>query len=157
MQNVKREELNAYATLGAGFILLVVLLRTDIGSVLFDEDRLFYKVPSSVPAPALQLKLDYTGGTHVLHMNTTHFVFANLCKIPQAGESLVGHAHVYLDGRKIGSVYEPLAFLPQLSSLSPGNHRLTVSLNILPDHRALMIDGAPVSSEIEFIIPQTGV
>lgn len=156
MQNVNREELTAYATLSFGFLLLVILLRTDIGAALFDEDRLFYKVPASVPAPSLQLELKYTGGTHMLRVKTEHFVFANLCKLPQAGEPLVGHAHVYLDGRKIGSVYEPHAFLPQLATLSPGNHRLTVSLNILPDHRALMIDGVPVSSEIEFVIPQTG-
>jgi len=121
------QELTAYATLCVGFLLLVVLLRADIGSALFDENRLFYKVPDSVPSPALQLDL--------------------------AGEPLVGHAHVYLNGRKIASVFEPRAFLPELSDLAPGKHRLTVSLNILPDHRAIMIDGEPVSSDIDLFIP----
>jgi len=147
------QELTAYATLCVGFLLLVVLLRADIGSALFDENRLFYKVPDSVPSPALQLDLEYTGGAHVLNLNTEHFRFADVCRTPQAGEPLVGHAHVYLNGRKIASVFEPRAFLPELSDLAPGKHRLTVSLNILPDHRAIMIDGEPVSSDIDLFIP----
>jgi len=151
------EELTAYATLCVGFLLLVVSLRTDVGTALFDEDRLFFKVPDSIPKPALRLELNSTGGVQVLRIRTENFVFANMCELPRADEPLVGHAHLYIDGRKIGSVYEPQAFLPQLSELPPGNHRITVSLNILPDHSAITVDGMPVSSDIDFFVADPGV
>jgi len=151
----KSEESAAYAMLIAGFILLVVLLRTDLGTALFDKERLFYKVPLTIPKPELHLELDSTGGSHMLWLHTENFVFANMCKTPKAGESIVGHAHLYINGRKTGSLYEPHVYLPELSELPPGNHKLTVSLNILPDHRSITVNGVPVSADIDFFVAET--
>ena len=127
-------------------------LRTDMGTALFDEDKLFYKVPASVPSPQLEVELSHTGGAHVLRLHTEHFMFANMCKNPQAGESLVGHAHLFLDGRKIATSYDPVALLPKLAA---GKYRLTVSLNLLPDHRTIIVAGEPVSADISFIVPES--
>ena len=152
----KSDEFKAYGLLCAGFLMFVMLLRLDVGTALFDEDRLLFNVPDSVPAPELQLELRATGGIHVLRLHTENFIFANMCKLPKAGEALVGHAHLYIDGRKISSVYEPQVFLPQLTELPPGKHKLTISLNILPDHSAITVDGAPVTSDLDFFVPDTG-
>lgn len=149
----KPGELTAYAILGVGFLGLVLLLRSDFGAALFDEDRLFYRVPASVPAPSLRLEMDEWGGARILRLHTENFRFASYCKVPEAGKPLLGHAHLYVDGRKVASLYEPVAFLPELSA---GEHRLTVSLNLLPDHRTLMVEGVPVSKDMDIRVEDSG-
>nr|CAA6830703.1 MAG: Unknown protein [uncultured Thiotrichaceae bacterium] len=143
---LKPGELTAYSILIAGFLTLVVLLRTDFGTALFDKERLFYVVPASVPTPILQVELDEWGGERILRLHTENFRFANYCKVPETEQPLSGHAHLYIDGRKVMSVYEPVMFLPKLPT---GKYRLTISLNILPDHRAIMVEGKPVSVDMD--------
>jgi hypothetical protein len=126
-------------------IALVALLRADLGQYLVTQDDLFYRLPPSVLAPTLRLRLDKLGSAPVLRLVTENFRFADYCEPPKAGEPIVGHAHLYLNGRKHASVYEPVIFLHHLP---PGEQIVTVSLNVLPDHRTIMVDGMPVSQEL---------
>ena len=73
-------------------------------------------------------------------------VFMSWMKDKMCHDPCCGHAHIYLDGRKIDSVYEPLALPPKLAA---GKYRLAVSSNLLPEHKAILVDRVPVSSEID--------
>jgi len=150
MPRFETAELRAYLVLLLGFLVLVILLRSDLGRYLFDEDSLFYKLPVSVPKPSLRLEVMQWGGSPILRLHTENFVFADYCLPPQSGEPLLGHAHLYLNGRKQTSLYGPFIFL---RDLPPGDHTLTVSLNVLPDHRAIMVDGLPVSTDLRLRLP----
>lgn len=140
----------AYLSLLLTVIGLIALLRSDLGKHLVDEDDLFYKLPSSVPAPSLDLRLARLGNEPVLRLDTENFRFADYCRPPEAGKPLLGHAHLYLNGRKHASLYEPVIFLRYLP---PGEHTLTISLNVLPDHRAIMVNGVPVSRNLRLRLP----
>lgn len=143
---LKPGELTAYSILIVGFVTLVVLLRTDFGTTLFDKEQLFYMVPASMPTPTLRVESGEWAGERILRLHTENFRFASYCKAPETGQPLSGHAHLYVDGRKVMSVYKPVIFIPKLPV---GKHRLTISLNVLPDHRAIMVEGRPVSMDVD--------
>ena len=150
MLQPKAAEAFAYIAVLLAVIVLITLLRSDLGKYLVDEDDLFYKLPSSVPVPSLSLRLSHLGTEPVLRLDTENFRFADYCRPPEAGKPILGHAHLYLNGRKHASLYEPVIFLRHLP---PGEHTLTISLNVLPDHRAIMVDGAPVSRDLRLRLP----
>ncbi len=60
-----------------------------------------------------------------------------------------GHAHVYLNGLKLGRLYEN-SF--DIGSLAAGVYRLRIGLNT-NDHRPYVSDGAPVEAVFDFTIP----
>ena len=60
-----------------------------------------------------------------------------------------GHAHLYLNGLKLGRLYEPTA---SVGALSPGKYFLRIVLNT-NDHRAYSVNGKIVASEWSFEIP----
>lgn len=142
---VKPGELTAYSILVSGFATLVLLLRADFGMALFDKERFFFTVPDSMPAPTLRVELADWGGEQLLRLHTENFRFANYCQTAEIGQSLSGHAHLYVNGRKVASIYEPMTFLPKLPT---GKHRITISLNVLPDHRAILVGSTPVSADV---------
>lgn len=97
------------------------------------------------PAPtvALEASPDPMGGWNV-HVRTTHFRFApeNVNKPHRAGE---GHAHLYVDGKKVARLYGPWH---HLAGLTPGKHRLTVTLNA-NSHEELAVGGRKLEAAID--------
>ena len=61
-----------------------------------------------------------------------------------------GHAHIYLNGLKLGRLYEDNF---ELGSLQPGNYALRIALNT-NDHRPYVAFGQPIETELEFRIPE---
>ena len=59
-----------------------------------------------------------------------------------------GHAHIYLNGVKLGRLYKNRF---DIGTLSPGNYVLTVALNS-NDHRPYMVDGKAVALNYRFKI-----
>ena len=57
--------------------------------------------------------------------------------VDQAHTAGDGHAHIYVDGEKLGRVFESSY---RIENLSPGDHEIRVSLNT-NDHRELVYDG----------------
>jgi copper(I)-binding protein len=57
-----------------------------------------------------------------------------------------GHAHLYLDGLKVGRMYEPIA---TIGALPPGTYTASVSLNTNM-HAPVLVDGAPVGASFTF-------
>jgi copper(I)-binding protein len=101
-------------------------------------------LPADDDAPSLSLAAepDAAGGWN-LHVMTENFRFApeNVNSDHQAGE---GHAHLYVDGKKVARLYGPWY---HLGKLMPGRHELKVTLNA-NDHRPLAVDGAPLAAVV---------
>lgn len=79
-----------------------------------------------------------------LHIITRNFRFApeNASTAHVPGE---GHAHVYVNGTKIGRYYGPWLHLARLPE---GGAAVEVTLNA-NDHRPFVVDGTPVAARIE--------
>ena len=102
-------------------------------------DQVVSEMPISV---SISAEPDARGGVDV-HIATEGFRFAEEL-VDQAHTPGAGHAHIYVDGVKLGRVFEPQYHIP---NLAPGEHEIRVSLNT-NDHSELVYDGAKVESTI---------
>ena len=64
----------------------------------------------------------------------------------------VGHAHIYVDGVKLGRVFDTEYHIDELP---PGEHEIRVSLNT-NDHSELEYDGKKVESIVTVTVPDVG-
>lgn len=92
------------------------------------------------PSLAIRVTPDPMSG-HNLFVETEGFAFApqNASGDNQPGE---GHAHVYVNGTKVGRLYGPWLHLPDLPK---GAVTVEVTLNA-NDHRPLAVNGAPITA-----------
>ena len=101
-------------------------------------------------AVSIQAVLDSVSGMNV-HLTTTNFTFA-----PQeVGGAHVpghGHAHIYVDGVKVGRLYGEHY---HLGSIGPGEHRLRATLNA-NTHEEYAVGGAVVEDSITVVAPDAG-
>ena len=72
--------------------------------------------------------------------------------VDQAHTEGVGHAHIYVDGEKLGRVFESSY---RIENLSPGDHQIRVSLNT-NDHRELVYDGRVAEDTVTVTVPDVG-
>lgn len=100
-------------------------------------------MPAGPSAPTLKMMVmpDLATGWN-LHIMATNFRFApeNASRGHVAGE---GHAHIYVDGKKIARHYAPWM---HIADLEPGEHVIAVTLNT-NDHRELGVDGKALRVE----------
>lgn len=100
-------------------------------------------LPAGPTAPTLQMMVmpDPETGWN-LHITTENFQFApeNASRDHVDGE---GHAHVYVNGKKIARHYGPWM---HIADLEPGEHVIAVTLNS-NDHRELGVDGKSLKVE----------
>ena len=100
-------------------------------------------LPAGPGAPTLDFRVveDAASGWN-LHIVTTGFRFTreSVNGPHRAGE---GHAHVYVDGKKVARIYGPRF---HLGALPPGEVTLSVTLNA-NDHSALAVAGRPLKAE----------
>lgn len=102
------------------------------------------------PAPTLTLippnRVDAKG--FEIRLSVENFAFVRVTDgtphVP--GE---GHAHIYLNGLKMGRLYDTRF---DVGALSPGSYDLRVALNS-HDHRPYLADGVPVAAQFAFTIP----
>lgn len=103
------------------------------------------------PAPTVEIEAtpDSVGGLN-LHVETTNFTFApeHASTDHVEGE---GHAHIYVDGEKVGRLYGTDHYLGDVEA---GEHEITVDLNA-NDHSPLLVDGEPVATTITVDVPET--
>ena len=90
------------------------------------------------------------GGIDV-HIATEGFRFAPEL-VDQAHTPGAGHAHIYLDGVKLGRVFEPDY---HIADASPGEREVRVSLNT-NDHSDLVFNGKKVESTVIVTVPDVG-
>ncbi len=97
------------------------------------------------PKASLEIQKDPTGGFNV-YVVTTNFIWrpemASMQHVP--GE---GHAHVYLDGRKIMRIYNEWFHLNTYQfSTKPGEQLLSIEF-VGNDHAPYTVQGVPVGDE----------
>ena len=72
--------------------------------------------------------------------------------VDQAHTPGAGHAHIYVDGEKLGRVFESEYRIEQLA---PGEHEIRVSLNT-NDHSELTYAGKKIESSVTVSVPDVG-
>jgi hypothetical protein len=132
------------ATIVTGWILAVVTVipsqaQTDGAFSVHEITQ------ESAPKVTMEIEKDPTGGFNV-QVVTTNFVWrpemASMKHVP--GE---GHAHVYLDGRKIMRIYNEWFHLNTYQfSTRPGEQLLSIEF-VGNDHAPYTIQGLPVGAE----------
>ena len=110
-------------------------------------DQVVSETPISV---SISAEPDAQGGVDV-HIATEAFRFAEEL-VDQAHTPGAGHAHIYVDGAKLGRVFGSEYHIP---NLAPGEHEIRVSLNT-NDHSELVYDGAKVESTVTVTVPDVG-
>jgi hypothetical protein len=102
---------------------------------------------STLPSVKLTVHKDAKAGWN-LQVQVANFRFApehaSMAHVP--GE---GHAHLYIDGKKVTRLYGEWYHIP---SLSPGSHKITVTLNA-NSHEDYTIQGKPISATQEVRVP----
>lgn len=93
---------------------------------------------ASAPSLEIEVTEDPKSGFNV-ELKTVNFTFSpeNASKEHVEGE---GHAHIYVDGEKIGRLYGNWAHVDELAS---GEHEIRVTLNT-NDHMDYAVDGQVV-------------
>ena len=112
-----------------------------------DAKTVVSKTPVSV---AITAEPDADGGVDV-RIATDGFRFAPE-SVDQAHTPGTGHAHIYVDGVKLGRVFESEHHLDQLP---PGEREIRVTLNT-NDHSDLVYDGAKVEATTTVVVPNVG-
>ncbi len=72
--------------------------------------------------------------------------------VDQAHTPGAGHAHIYVDGEKLGRVFENEY---QIEQVAPGDHEIRVSLNT-NDHSELTYAGKKIQSSVTVSVPDVG-
>ncbi|MEO0825062.1 MAG: hypothetical protein AAFW84_01990 [Cyanobacteria bacterium J06635_15] len=105
------------------------------------------EVPAGMPVPTLDLVVyeDPVEGWN-LELQVSNFRFAPE-NVNGASSTDEGHAHLYVNGEKMGRIYGPWHHLP---SLPPGDHEIMVELNA-NGHEPLVYQGQGIS-DIEQVI-----
>lgn len=106
---------------------------------------------SVTPAPTLTLSIPDGPKAEgfTLKLQVENFSFVQTTEdIPHVPNE--GHAHVYLNGLKLGRLYGT-SF--QISALSPGAYEVSVSLNT-NDHRPYVQGDSPIAQTLSFVLPE---
>ncbi|MEM1344099.1 MAG: hypothetical protein AAGI34_05895 [Pseudomonadota bacterium] len=104
-------------------------------------------VPEGAPEVAIAITKDAMTGWN-LRLETQNFTFA-----PEAINGPValnqGHAHVYVNGEKLGRLYGHHYHLPDFL---PGPHEIRVTLNA-NDHSTFAVEGQPIAATAQIVQP----
>ena len=109
-----------------------------------------FVIPEGEPVPtvALAVKADPVAGWNV-KVDADNFTFAPE-ELETPGDWNAGHAHLYLNGKKVARLYGPWF---HLTGVEPGEHLLRVTLNT-NDHRDLKAGEVLVEASTEFTVPE---
>jgi hypothetical protein len=117
------------------------------------DDRTHKKlvIPQGEPIPTVSVKIypDPMGGYN-LQIETTNFKFApeNIGKTNSFRE---GHAHLYVDGKKITRIYSNWFYL---SDLAAGERKITITLNS-NEHEELLAEDRKIEAIATILVPET--
>lgn len=110
------------------------------------------EIPAGQPVPAIALEVlpDRTGGW-ALHTKLTNFKFAPET-VDQNSLATEGHAHLYINGKKVTRLYSSWYYLGKLPA---GPQRITVTLNT-NRHEDLFYKGKRIEATQGIIVFPTG-
>ncbi|WP_083270898.1 hypothetical protein [Bacillus marinisedimentorum] len=105
------------------------------------------KAAQNIPSVSISVSQD-PSGSWLLKTETKHFAFQPEKAGTDEASFQEGHAHIYVDGKKINRLYGNYYNLGELQS---GRHEITVSLNS-NNHALFTYEGKEISdSEIVFV------
>lgn len=105
-------------------------------------------VPADQPIPSIALTVVPEGDRWHVSVTVSSFRFAQeLVDGPHVPGT--GHAHLYIEGTKLGRLYQPEAWI---NALPTGQHTVEVAL-FSNDHRALQANGKPIAAEQKITVP----
>lgn len=99
-------------------------------------------VETSLP---ITLNISTTSVPGEISLQSTSFTFSEE-SVDTPHVDGIGHAHLYINGEKIGRVYETTVQLPELPA---GTHTVTIGL-YTNDHSTYTRDGEPLSDSLEY-------
>jgi hypothetical protein len=107
------------------------------------------EIPAGQPIPSVKLivRPDAMKGWN-LEVQVTNFRFAP-GRVNTSSNPAEGHAHLFIDGKKITRLYGPWYYLPDLE---PGQHEIKVSLNT-NTHETLVSKGQPIEATAIVQVP----
>lgn len=138
----------AFATVNFSIVLFAMLWIYSTGAANFSPPEPTHTHPkyeitaTDAPTIKLEAKEDSKSGWNV-HIKTTKFRFAPE-DVNGAKQDGVGHAHLYVDGRKVARVYSPWF---HLTIKQPGEHTIRATLNT-NDHADYAIDGKVIEDSV---------
>ncbi len=108
------------------------------------------EIPVTQPLPTVSLLVhpDAKKGWN-LEVRVTNFVFAPGHINQASSNPREGHAHLYIDGKKVTRLYGGWYYL---ESLPPGEHTIRVTLNA-NNHAELMHQGKPIEAIATIKVP----
>lgn len=112
-----------------------------------NHGQLVVPANQSVPTVDLVIHPDAVQGWN-LEIKTTNFQFAPE-RVNQVSTPMEGHAHLYINGKKITRLYGPWYYLEQLE---PGRHEVQVSLNA-NGHEQLIHNNQPIMAQEILVVP----
>jgi len=132
-----------------GIVLAVLILSFSGNTLLYAHSNgatSIHEISKEVaPTASLEIKKDPTGGFNV-HVVTTNFIWrpemASMKHVP--GE---GHAHVFLDGRKIMRIYNEWFHLNTYQFATRAGEQLLNIEFVGNDHAPYTIEGSPVGDQ----------
>lgn len=106
-------------------------------------------IPAGQPVPMVKLvaHLDAMQGWN-LEVQVTNFRFAPE-QINRKSLTTEGHAHLYIDGKKVTRLYGSWYYL---ANLEPGQHQITVTLNA-NGHEELTFNGQSIAASTIVHVP----
>lgn len=106
-------------------------------------------IPAGQPVPTVKLVVhpDTVQGWN-LELQVTNFRFAPE-QINRKSLTTEGHAHLYIDGKKVTRLYGSWY---HLTTLEPGQRKITVTLNA-NGHEELTVDGQPIAASAIVQVP----
>jgi len=111
-------------------------------------------VPEGAPEPTIALEaMEDTKDGFNLHLMTQNFEFTP-AMTGHEGDGVAGHAHLYVNGTKIGRVYGNWVHVPA-KLLGNGSNEIRVTLNDNM-HSEWAVAGEPVAAVIEVMNHGTG-
>lgn len=106
------------------------------------HDKLDVSEPSTAPTISLSVERDPMSGYNV-HITTSNFTFTpENAGLPPADNE--GHAHLYVNGKKIARMYSPWY---HISLLDSGENEIRVTLNT-NDHKEYAIDDKTIEDTV---------
>lgn len=107
-------------------------------------------IEANGPTLSLDVSEDPSGGYRV-KLNTRYFKIVNTGQAQEpAGDTVAGHAHLYVDREMVAMFYEDEYQLPLME---PGRHVISVMLSDM-SHRPFLVDGKIVRDTAVVQVPE---
>lgn len=120
------------------------------GKYVTPNTVIFKSVSESAAKPEINATVLKTrNGEHIIKISAENFEFLEVCR-QEKENAPRGHAHIYVNGVKVGSAYYPEF---SLGKLQAGEHEIMIMLQTT-DHKAWLTDKGLIYKRVTHIVPE---